>query len=413
MRAAAPALAGYVAARALGLVVLWIMARHFGEHVPSLLGRFDGRWFIDIAEHGYDTSLTHRANGSLVNTNVVFFPGYPYLIDAVSAVTGLSVLWAGIVTSWLAGIAAAWGIFAVGDLVYGRRTGVVLAVLWGIQTHAIVESMVYSESLFTALCAWSLYALLRRQWLTAGTLCLLAGTTRAAAGVLVAVVVVAAVIARREGWRPWVAALLAPLGLLAYLAWVGHALHRWDGWFYMQDKGWHLHFDGGWATLHTLADKVLLEATALELYEVTAVAARIGRPACSARVPSSAVAVARVRGRTARAHDRRRRLLPREGSLPATGVPASAAGRGCARTRAAARGRSRSARARARLRVVRRLPVAAVDRFVLTDAGLGREPEREARAARSAAHGDGAAHRARELVDDRQARPVPTGRVPE
>jgi hypothetical protein len=85
------------------------------------------------------------------------------------------------------------------------------------------------------------------------------------------VVVVAAVIGRRDGWRPWTAALLAPLGLLGYLAWVSHVLHRWDGWFYMQDKGWHLHFDGGWATLHTLVNRVLLEAAALELYEVTAV----------------------------------------------------------------------------------------------------------------------------------------------
>jgi hypothetical protein len=175
------------------------------------------------------------------------------------------------VTSSLAGRRGSVGIFAVGNLVYGRRVSVVLAVLWGIQTHAIVESMVYSESLFTALCAWSLYALLRRQWLTAGTLCLLAGTTRAASGVLVGVVVVAAVIGRRDGWRPWAAALFAPLGLLGYLAWVGHALDRWDGWFYMQDKGWHLHFDGGWATLHTLVNRVLLEVTALELYEVTAI----------------------------------------------------------------------------------------------------------------------------------------------
>jgi hypothetical protein len=257
--------------RLLGLLVLWLMARHFGEHVSSLLGRYDGRWFIGIAQHGYDTTLAHRADGSLVNTNVVFFPGYPYLIDAVAAVTGLSVLWAGIVTSWLAGIAAAWGIFAVGNLVYGRRTGVALAVLWGIQTHAIVESMVYSEGLFTALCAWCLYALLRRRWLTAGTLCLLAGTTRAAAAVLVAVVIAAAAIGHRDGWRPWAAGLLAPVGLVGYLAWVAHALHRWDGWFYMQRSGWFLHFDGGWGTLHTLVNRVLLEATWLELYEVTAI----------------------------------------------------------------------------------------------------------------------------------------------
>jgi hypothetical protein len=274
VRAAAPALAGYVAVRLLGLLVLWLMARHFGADVSSLLGRYDGRWFIGIAQHGYDTTLTHRPNGSLVNTNVVFFPGYPYLIEAVSAVTGLSVLWAGIVTSWLAGVAAAWGIFAVGNLVYDRRVGAALAVLWGIQTHAVVESMVYSEGLFTALCAWALYALLRRRWLTAGTLCLLAGTTRAAAGVLVAVVVGAAAVAavrREDGWRPWLASLLAPIGLVGYLAWVAHALGRWDGWFYMQRYGWYLRFDGGSATLHTFVHRVLLQATWLELYEVTAV----------------------------------------------------------------------------------------------------------------------------------------------
>src|SRR5437867_6361032 len=121
------------------------MARHFGEHLSSLLAKWDGRWFVGIAEHGYDTTLAHRPDGSLVNTNVVFFPGYPYLVKAVATVTGSSALWGGVVISWLAGIAAAWGIFAVGNVVYDHRVGTALAVLWGIQTHAVVESMVYSE----------------------------------------------------------------------------------------------------------------------------------------------------------------------------------------------------------------------------------------------------------------------------
>lgn len=250
------------------------MARHFGDSLWPLFGKYDGRWFIGIAQHGYDTTLSHRADGSLVNTNVVFFPAYPYLIKAVAGVTGLSTLWAGIVTSGLVGIAAAWGIFAVGELVYGRRVGIALAVLWGVQTHAVVESMVYSEGLFTALCAWCLYAVLRRHWATAGVLCLLAGATRAAAAIMVFVVVAAAVVAiaqRRDALRPWAAAALAPLGLLGYLAWVAHALGRLDGWSYMQRSGWHLRFDGGSATVHTLVHRVLLEATSLELYEVSAV----------------------------------------------------------------------------------------------------------------------------------------------
>jgi hypothetical protein len=249
------------------------MARHFGGHVSTLLGKWDGRWFIDVAQHGYDRTLTHRSDGSLVNTNIVFFPAYPSAIKAVG-LTGLGELWAGLVVSWLAGLAAAWGIFAVGSLVYDRRVGVALAVLWGVLPHAIVESMVYSEALFTALCAWCLYALLRRQWLAAGALCLAAGATRAAAGVLVAVVMAAALVAlmrMRDGLRPVWAFVLAPLGLIGYLAWVAHTLDRLDGWFYMQDRGWHLSFDGGRSTLHTLVHRVLLEPTRLELYEVSAV----------------------------------------------------------------------------------------------------------------------------------------------
>jgi len=249
------------------------MTRHHGDvHVSALLGKWDGRWFLDVAQHGYDTTLTHRRDGSLVNTNIVFFPAYPYAIKAVAA-TGLNELWAGLVVSWLAGLAAAWGIFAVGAQVYDTRVGVALAVLWGVLPHAIVESMVYSDALFTALAAWSLHALLRRQWLAAGALCLLAGATRAAAGVLVAVVMAAAVIAlvrRRDDVRPLAALVLAPLGLVGYLAWVAHALDRLDGWFYMQDKGWHLAFDGGRSTWHTFVHRVLLEPTKLELYEVSA-----------------------------------------------------------------------------------------------------------------------------------------------
>src|SRR5207253_8185067 len=117
------------AARLLGLLVLWLMTRHFGGHVSTLLGKWDGRWFVDVARHGYDTTLTPRGGG-LVNTNIVFFPAYPYAIKALAA-TGVSELWAGLVVSWIAGIAAAWGIFVVGSLVLARHVDVALAVLRG------------------------------------------------------------------------------------------------------------------------------------------------------------------------------------------------------------------------------------------------------------------------------------------
>src|SRR4029453_11972485 len=99
----------------------------------------------------------------------------------------------------------------------------------GTLPHAIVENMAYTEGLFTALAVWSLLAVLRAQWLTAGTLCLLAGLTRPTAVGLIAAVGLAALVAavgRRDGWRPWAAMALAPLGYVGYLVWVGIRLGR-------------------------------------------------------------------------------------------------------------------------------------------------------------------------------------------
>jgi hypothetical protein len=48
-----------------------------------------------------------------------------------------------------------------------------------------------------------------------------------------------AIVRRTDSWRPWLGAILAPLGTIVYLAWVGIELGRWDGYTYMQDHGWH------------------------------------------------------------------------------------------------------------------------------------------------------------------------------
>src|ERR1039458_7172361 len=100
-------------------------------------------------------------------------------------------------------------------------------------------SMVYAEALFCALAVWALVALVDRRWLTAAGLTALAGTVRSTAAALVVAVAVAALIAliqaartgQRFGmwWRPLVAAVLAPLGLVGYLGYVAVATHRLNG----------------------------------------------------------------------------------------------------------------------------------------------------------------------------------------
>src|SRR5262249_28733862 len=115
-------------------------------------------------------------------------------------------------------------------------------------------SLNLTESLFTAIAAWCLYALLKRRWLTAGVLSLVAGLSRPTAVALIGAVGVAALIAlvRRESawWRPVVACVLAPLGYLGYLVFVAIRLQRLDGWFYVQSKAWRSSFDGGRYTGH-------------------------------------------------------------------------------------------------------------------------------------------------------------------
>lgn len=269
LRAAAPALAAYALLRVVGVVTLAAFADRAGQDVWLLLNNtYDSGWYKGIATAGYDHGV-----GVHGLTNLVFFPLYPGLIAALDPVLGGGPGVSGLAVSWLAGLVAAGGLYAIGQHVGDRRTGVALAALWAVLPHAVVESMAYTETLFTALSAWSLYAVLTRRWLTAGGLCLAAGLVRPTSVALVAAVGLACLVAavrRTDGWRPWLAGALAPLGLLGYLTFVADRLHRLDGYLHIQGDVWQMRFDGGRYTVSTVAD-VLVRPQALQLYAVTVV----------------------------------------------------------------------------------------------------------------------------------------------
>ncbi|MFC8275231.1 hypothetical protein ACFUJR_22340 [Streptomyces sp. NPDC057271] len=249
LRHAAPALLGYLAVRLLGLLVLgrWVHMRGHGIW-PALATSWDSRWYLGIADHGYDPGPGDPPG----HRTMAFFPLYPALIRAVAAVTPGSRASVGLVLAVLCSLAAAWGIFAVGDRLYGRRAGTVLAVLWGALPVAVVQWMGYTESLFTALAAWALYAALDGRWAWAAGLSVAAGLTRPTGVAVAAAVTVAGLSAARRGSRPaLVAALVAPLGWLGYVGWVGLRLGRWDGYFAVQ-KAWSNTWDGGSSTLRQL-----------------------------------------------------------------------------------------------------------------------------------------------------------------
>ncbi|MFI9204611.1 glycosyltransferase family 39 protein [Streptomyces sp. NPDC053048] len=264
LRRAAPALLLYAAVRALGVLVLalWGLADGKGAH-RLLSARWDSLWYARIAEQGYGHTL--YLPGGKVHSDLAFFPLLPWLERALSAVLPLSVNDAGLVVSGVASLFAAWGIFAVGDRLYGRRAGVLLVVLWAALPVGVVQSMAYSESLFTALAAWSVYAVLSGRWVGAGVLAALAGLTRPVGAAVVAAVWITALVtlvrARRAGGpRPPLPRLLlgvalAPLGWLAYFAWVGVRTGSATGYLDVQG-GWGNGFDGGLAFASFIGERL-------------------------------------------------------------------------------------------------------------------------------------------------------------
>ncbi len=265
LRRAAPALLGYAGVRALGLVVLAAWSAANGKSAHTLLtARWDALWYTRVADLGYGYEV-RLPNGDL-HSNLAFFPLLPWLERLGSALTPLSSADAGLLVSTSASLAAAWGIFAVAEHVYGRRAGVCAVLVWAVLPVGVVQSMAYSESLFTALAAWSLYAVLTGRWVTAGLLAALAGLTRPVGVAVVAAVWVTAVMSfvrdrsapgpdGAPRWRRAVGMLLAPLGAAGYVLWVGRRTGKGPLGYLDVQAGWRNGFDGGYAFARFVADK--------------------------------------------------------------------------------------------------------------------------------------------------------------
>ncbi len=249
LRRAAPALLAYLAVRLTGLLVLTLWAHHKHHGVwPILAIQWDADWYLGIADHGY----AHELGTAYDANNMAFFPLYPYLVKAVAVLTPGTRASTGLGLAVLASFFAAWGVFAVGEHLHGRRAGILLTTLWAALPVGLVQWMGYTESLFTAFAAWALYAVLTDRALVAACFASLAGLTRPTGIAVAAAVTAWALLSLRDqsyDVRPrhvrlLAAAALAPLGWCGYVGWVGVRLGRWDGYFAVQ-RLWHNELDGG------------------------------------------------------------------------------------------------------------------------------------------------------------------------
>jgi hypothetical protein len=259
----------FAAIRVVSVAFAAVLLRH-GKYqlrhwsVVRWMRASDGGHYTAIAAHGYTYPAGQLAHASVFS----WFPGYPAVIDSIAWLPGVTIVAAGIVVTAIAGLAAAWGLTALGLKLTGDpRISVLMVAVWAVAPGSTVLSMMYAEALFCALAIWALVALVGRRWLTAGGLTLVAGTVRSTALALILAVCAAALIAVIQAvrarqpfarwWRPVAAALLAPLGLLGYLGYVALATHRLDGWFWVENHVCHMTLDWGVTTLRVVKGTLL------------------------------------------------------------------------------------------------------------------------------------------------------------
>lgn len=272
----------YLAIRLVGLLVLaWLSAAN-DEALVDNLRAWDGQWYLEIATHGYggvDRNMVDGFGHRYPETPLAFFPGYPLVIMVLSWIPGVSGTVAAVTASLGCGVTAAYGLARLGRRIGGSDgVGLLLVVLFAAAPMSVVLSMAYSEALFCALAIWALIGVVERNWLLAGLCCASAGLVRPTAAALIAVVGLAALVAivrRRDTWRPWLAIVLAPSGILLYIGWVGLQTSNLTGYFELQQRGWSSAFDGGKATL-TFVIKTLTEnRSVLETFTVWIVLAAL------------------------------------------------------------------------------------------------------------------------------------------
>jgi hypothetical protein len=281
MKALSPALI-YLAVRELGMLVLGWMANANHLTTTGALTSWDGQWYLGIAGGGYGgvpTGLTDAFGRRSADTPLAFFPGYPMLVRWVGYLPGVDLVAAGLTVSLVCGVVGAYALARIGRHVGGRpAVGLILVALFAASPMAVALSMAYSEALFCALAAWSLVGLLERKWLLAGACALGTGLVRPTAAALVATVVAAAIVAivrRRDGVRPWLALVLAPVGLVGYLGFVAHRTGSLTGWFMLQEQGWNSRFDGGVATVKFGLEVLSTGRSVLEVVTIAALVAAL------------------------------------------------------------------------------------------------------------------------------------------
>ena len=260
-RALRAVLVAYVSTRLLVLFVIFVSS----ISIPMRPGAFlyaspdnlvldglirdDSWWYVNIAEHGY--TIVDARSGT--QGNVVFFPLYPLLVKMLAALLG-NVFLSGVLVSNVAFLVALAYLYGITRHEFDEETAARAVFYLAAAPTAVFFSAMYSESVYIALVCATFYYAQRRVWDFAALTGALAAATRNT-GVLLALVVAleglhqqgvrfrpprlwadsrsatlriwrdharAQIGLALASWRSLVVAACAPLGLLAYMAYLSN-----------------------------------------------------------------------------------------------------------------------------------------------------------------------------------------------
>jgi hypothetical protein len=159
-----------------------VVQNHFVRSTTQIWNRWDGAWFLAIAQHGY--SSVHLVTPHGVQDGAAFAPLYPGIVHVTSAVLGISALSTSLLLSSAFLVVALVGLYRLVQVDHGVPVADSTLVLLLVFPTAFFLVAPYPESLVLAAMVWSYLAARSQHWLVAGLIAAVAVMAKFYAAVL-------------------------------------------------------------------------------------------------------------------------------------------------------------------------------------------------------------------------------------
>ena len=159
----------------------------------DLATAWDGGWYRIIANSGYPSSLPIGVDGAVQQNPWAFSPGYPLMVRALMAITGLDFSVVAPTLSLVLGAAAMVVIFALVERAVSRFAACATVILSCTFMSAPALQIAYAESLALLLLAGALFLLRERRYIAVAALILALALTRPVVLAFIPVVIAHAV----------------------------------------------------------------------------------------------------------------------------------------------------------------------------------------------------------------------------